>query len=341
VAERTPPIFLQGGSHSAENARNQFGLLVASGGIVAATDMAVTAPGGTMTVSVAAGDVLLKGSRTRQGVYHCINDAAVSKTIAASDPTNPRYDRIVAEVRDAAYAGAFNDWRISVVQGVAAASPAEPAIPADSIELARITVGAAVTSISGANILDRRALAVGSSSLFLAPGLIDAKGDLIVGSADNVAIRKAVGSDGTVMTADAASAGGVKWGSPVLTSSSADLGSSVAMTNANQFYDGVTISLAAGTWFIVATCTVNDATGTGGNTTFKLWDGTTAVSSTAATEVTSGVQTATLAGVVVLGGTTTYKMSAASTQAGHQIVAAAPQNGAGNNANHITAVKIG
>lgn len=174
MAERTPPIWLQGGSHSAENMRNLTALLLSTSGIIAATDMAVTAPGGTMTVSVAAGDVLLKGSRSRQGVYHLINDAPVSKTIAASDPTNPRYDRIVAEVRDAAYSGAINDWRLSVVQGVAAAVPAEPAIPADSIELARVTVGAGVTTISGANILDRRALAVGSSSLFLTKAAADA-----------------------------------------------------------------------------------------------------------------------------------------------------------------------
>jgi hypothetical protein len=41
--------------------------------------------------------------------------------------------------------------------------------------------------------------------------LVDAKGDLLVGSADNTVVRKAVGSDGQVLTADTASAGGVKW----------------------------------------------------------------------------------------------------------------------------------
>lgn len=167
MAERVPPSWLQGGSHTAENDRNLIAMLVATGGIVSATDLAVTAPGGTMSVSVAAGDVLVKGSRTRQGVYHCINDAAVLKTIGASDPTNPRKDRVVAEVRDAAYSGAINDWRISVVQGTPAASPAEPAIPADCIELALINVPATATSINSGNIVDRRVVAAGGSSLFL------------------------------------------------------------------------------------------------------------------------------------------------------------------------------
>ncbi len=44
--------------------------------------------------------------------------------------------------------------------------------------------------------------------------LIDAKGDLIVGSAADTAIRKAIGADGTVLTADAASGGGLKWLDP-------------------------------------------------------------------------------------------------------------------------------
>lgn len=41
--------------------------------------------------------------------------------------------------------------------------------------------------------------------------IIDAKGDLIVGSAADTAIRKAIGTDGQVLTADAASTGGLKW----------------------------------------------------------------------------------------------------------------------------------
>ncbi len=44
--------------------------------------------------------------------------------------------------------------------------------------------------------------------------LLDAKGDLIVASADNAAARLAVGANDTVLTADSAAANGVKWAAP-------------------------------------------------------------------------------------------------------------------------------
>lgn len=40
---------------------------------------------------------------------------------------------------------------------------------------------------------------------------VDAKGDLIVGSADDTVARLAVGTNGFVLTADSATATGVKW----------------------------------------------------------------------------------------------------------------------------------
>jgi hypothetical protein len=45
----------------------------------------------------------------------------------------------------------------------------------------------------------------------IAASLVDAKGDLLVATADNTVGRLAVGTDGQVLTADAASSGGVKW----------------------------------------------------------------------------------------------------------------------------------
>lgn len=43
--------------------------------------------------------------------------------------------------------------------------------------------------------------------------IIDAKGDLIVGSADDTATRLGVGTDGLVLTADSGEATGLKWAS--------------------------------------------------------------------------------------------------------------------------------
>ncbi len=44
--------------------------------------------------------------------------------------------------------------------------------------------------------------------------LIDAKGDLIVGTADNTAARLPVGSNGQILVADSTQTAGVKWGAP-------------------------------------------------------------------------------------------------------------------------------
>jgi len=50
-----------------------------------------------------------------------------------------------------------------------------------------------------------------NTGTFIAETLIDAKGDLVVGSANDTAARLAVGTDGFVLTADAAEATGLKW----------------------------------------------------------------------------------------------------------------------------------
>jgi hypothetical protein len=60
--------------------------------------------------------------------------------------------------------------------------------------------------------------------------LIDAKGDLIVGTAADTAGKKAVGTNGHVLTADSAEAGGVKWAAP--SGTSVDIG--YAQVTANQ-----------------------------------------------------------------------------------------------------------
>ena len=49
---------------------------------------------------------------------------------------------------------------------------------------------------------------------FLASALVDAKGDLIVATADDTPARLAVGSNNQVLTADSAQATGVKWATP-------------------------------------------------------------------------------------------------------------------------------
>jgi hypothetical protein len=54
--------------------------------------------------------------------------------------------------------------------------------------------------------------AAAGGSETLPASIIDAKGDLIVGTADNTAARLAAGASGTVAMADAGETGGIRWG---------------------------------------------------------------------------------------------------------------------------------
>ena len=175
---RTPPTFLQAGSHTAENTRlahmGLFGSSPASfsGGVsavdpghgvsrVASTQLQVTQNGTpNMSVNVAAGACFIRGTEAAsQGVYHFYCDATVNLSIAAADPTNARRDLIVAQVRDAGYSGSDNDARLFVVTGTPSGSPADPAVPANSLVLARVAVAAGATTITTANITDLRTYA--------------------------------------------------------------------------------------------------------------------------------------------------------------------------------------
>jgi hypothetical protein len=57
-------------------------------------------------------------------------------------------------------------------------------------------------------------LVVNPSEAATVESLIDAKGDLLVGSAADTLTRLAVGADGTVLEADSTAPGGVKWAAP-------------------------------------------------------------------------------------------------------------------------------
>lgn len=162
MAERNPSLWLQQRTdHTAENDRAL--LMSAFGGregVSGPTDLAVSqrGAGANMSVDVAAGRAVILGddSATTQGMYHVWNDAVKNLTIAASDPTNPRKDIVIARVKDAFYSGATNAWELAVVTGTPAASPAEPALPNNAIKLAVVSVAASATSITNANIADSR-----------------------------------------------------------------------------------------------------------------------------------------------------------------------------------------
>jgi hypothetical protein len=155
---RTPPSWLQNGSHPAENDRLSTQALYATTGIIGSSSLAVSqnSPAG-MSVIVASGWSAIVGTtQANMGAYVVFNDANNVLTITTANPTNPRIDRVVVTIQDAYYTGAFNDVIFQVIAGTPASSPVAPAVPANSISLATVAVGAGVTSILNANITDTR-----------------------------------------------------------------------------------------------------------------------------------------------------------------------------------------
>jgi hypothetical protein len=155
---QTPPSWLQAGSYPAQYDRLTAQALYATTGIIGSSSMAVTAnsPVG-MSVRVASGWAAVVGTTTsNMGVYTAYNDATEVLTITTANPTNPRIDLVCLTIRDAYYSGASNDVIYQVIAGTPAGSPVAPALPANSISLATIAVGAAVTQINSGNITDTR-----------------------------------------------------------------------------------------------------------------------------------------------------------------------------------------
>jgi hypothetical protein len=157
---RTPPSWLQNGSHPAENDRLTTQALWATTGIIKSDSLAVTqnSPAG-LTVLVSSGWAAIVGTtQANMGTYVGYNDATVVLSITTADPTNPRIDLVCLTVNDAYYTGALNNAVLQVVAGTPAGSPVAPALPANSISLATVAVGAGATAITNANITDTRVL---------------------------------------------------------------------------------------------------------------------------------------------------------------------------------------
>jgi hypothetical protein len=160
MAVRTPPSWLQNGSHPAENDRLTTQALWATTGIIKDTSLVVAqnSPPG-MSILVASGWAAIVGTtQANMGTYVGYNDASTVLTVTTANPTNPRIDRVCMTVQDAYYTGSLNDVIMQVVAGTPSATPVAPALPANSISLATIAVGAGATSITTANITDTRVL---------------------------------------------------------------------------------------------------------------------------------------------------------------------------------------
>lgn len=157
---RTPPSWLQNGSHPAENDRLTTQALWATTGIINSASLLVhqNTPAGLSVVVDSGWAAIVGTTQANMGTYVTYNDASVVLSLNTADPTNPRIDLICATVNDAYYSGSLNNVVIQAVAGTPAGSPVAPSLPANSITLATVAVGAGATAITNANITDTRVL---------------------------------------------------------------------------------------------------------------------------------------------------------------------------------------
>ena len=173
----SPPLFLADGTHPVRSVRAMDGAMFGNRqGVLTAADFRVTERDGSvnMSIDVAAGQGIVKGSESvGQGYYFIENTAPINVVIGTADESE-RTDLVVARVRDSAETGVHDDFTVVVIPG----TPTVAAAPDNCIVLATVTVGAEVSTIINANINDLRAnTATGSAEQ---KGYASSLGGLIV-----------------------------------------------------------------------------------------------------------------------------------------------------------------
>jgi hypothetical protein len=169
-----------------------------------------------------------------------------------------------------------------------------------------LAIDSTVTTLTGTQTLTNKTL---TSPVLTTPSIsnIDAKGDLLAGTADNTIGRLAVGTNGQVLTADSTAATGLAWaaasgGSVVLvktvtfsSASSVDLSDSFSSAYTHYFINGSMTSSADGD--LLFRYRVSGSDNSSSNYNYQLADITnTTVNNARLTSQTSGRLCATRAG---------------------------------------------
>jgi len=156
------PLWLQNSSYPAAVDRQLIGTF--RSGVLGLAELAVTqrAAGANFSVDVAAGRAVVPVTDAPNlGSALCTSTAVNNLTVAGAPGAGlSRIDLVIARVYDASLiGGSINGWQLEVITGTPAASPAAPALPPSSLELARVAVAAGQASVTSGNITDRRILA--------------------------------------------------------------------------------------------------------------------------------------------------------------------------------------
>jgi hypothetical protein len=131
------------------------------------------------------------------------------------------------------------------------------------------TSGAVTLSIDTGTTVDLATIQTLTNKTLTSPVLttptistIDAKGDLLAGTADNTIARRSVGTNGQVLTADSAEATGMKWATPATPSSGLTL---VKAQTIGSAVSSITVSDAFSATYDNYLITVAGGAGTGNN----------------------------------------------------------------------------
>ena len=177
-----PPAWLQAGSYPAHTMRLVTSSIVETPGVAKAGDLTVAQSGTPgMSVVVSDGRAFIEdgssGGDVNKGMYNFVNVGSVTLTVTAAHSTNYRVDRVVARVQDAEISGSVDTATLEVLAGTTSATLGGaqaliPAVPTGAINLASVTVGPSVSSITNANITNETATAKIYSDM--APGTVTA-----------------------------------------------------------------------------------------------------------------------------------------------------------------------
>jgi hypothetical protein len=136
-------------------------------GVIGGIGLAVTAGTG-MTVNVSPGSFAVPNSASAiAGGYTSTLASSGTLTVAASDPSNPRIDIVVAYVSDVGTSSSFG--AVKIITGTPAPSPVAPTPPLNSTTLAQVVVPASATSIVSGDITDSRTYTVAAGGIPIAP----------------------------------------------------------------------------------------------------------------------------------------------------------------------------
>jgi hypothetical protein len=171
-------------------------------GVAASTHLAVSqrAAGANMSVDIAPGQAWVEiDTGTRNGYGHVISDAIANVAVTASNATNPRIDQVVIQWNETSIPTGSGDVPTPVVLAGTATAGAQVNNPTganyragaatlgnDRLLLADLLIPATSTTVTTANIVDRRpsAVAPGSFNAYRSAAVTPAIGATIVFDTD-------------------------------------------------------------------------------------------------------------------------------------------------------------